>query len=115
MKTPIPVRRHSSSNEENDFMTPKTVEETQKADCSTRLVRWRVTGICMVPNEVELFIWAESKAGAERSAVRRFKDNPRDVIVGNSSDERSAYDFQPTAEECPANDKDLARRAQDSE
>ena len=80
---------------------PKS-KKTAAGGSDHRLVRWRVSGVCLVPNEVEVFVWAETKAGAERAAIRKFRESPCSAIVGNSADEGSAYDFHPTAEECAA-------------
>lgn len=82
---------------------PENDETPQNAGCNPRLVRWRASGICMVPNEVEIFVWATSEAGAKRIAKARFKSAPREHIVGNSEDETSAWDFRPEVEICPQN------------
>lgn len=58
---------------------------------------WRVKGIAMVPAEVEILVLADSEADALDTSISAFQLHPskRDIVVANSHDDTSAWDFVP--------------------
>lgn len=72
-------------------------ESTLKGDSLDCMVRrFRVRGICLVPTEVEMEIEAPNARAAVMLALR---SDWKSQIGGNDGDSRSAFDWQPTAEE----------------
>lgn len=64
-----------------------------------RMSRYKVTGHALVPVEVVMMISAASASQAIATASNDFKCDPEKYIISGSGDMRSAYDFEPHAEE----------------
>lgn len=62
-------------------------------------MKYKVHGYCLVPTEAELEVEADSPEDAVSKAQAIFRRRPQDLIVSQSSDDFSAYDWQPTARE----------------
>lgn len=77
---------------------PKTCANGRASGHSVeRLVRrYRVSGICFVPHDVEMYVEATT---AEEAIAKAKGSRWQAHIVGNSSDESSAFDWLPAAEE----------------
>jgi len=55
----------------------------------------------MVPCEVEIQVDAADANDALRQALTAWDQDKRSLIVGNSTDQGAAYDWQPVAELVP--------------
>lgn len=61
--------------------------------------KFRVHGICFVPNEAEIIVHAKDTNGALLEALKAWRTHKSDLIVSNSSDKSAAFDWEPSAEE----------------
>lgn len=62
------------------------------------MMRYLVSGICMVPMQAETVVDAASPEQALKIAKDQWKQDHRRLIVSGSADEAAAYDWRPTAE-----------------
>jgi hypothetical protein len=60
--------------------------------------KYLVSGYCVVPAKAELEVEADTPAEAVRIARAEWRRDHRSLLVPNSADEGSAFDWQPTAE-----------------
>lgn len=63
---------------------------------------FRVKGICLVPTEVELELYANNAQDAVHAAKHL---DWKSLIDTNSADIRAAFDWEPSAEEIPFQSK----------
>lgn len=61
--------------------------------------KYRVHGICFVPTEAEIVVEADSTNDALLKALAAWRAHKTGLILSNSSDENSAFDWHPFAEE----------------
>lgn len=63
---------------------------------------FRVKGMCLVPTEVEMELYADSAHDAVHVAKQL---DWKSLIDTNSADTRAAFDWEPSAEEIPFQSK----------
>lgn len=63
-----------------------------------RLMQYRVHGYCLVPCEAEIVVDAGTPDEAMTIAMAAWQAEKSALIISNSADADSAYEWQPTAE-----------------
>lgn len=62
------------------------------------MMRYLVSGYCLVPMKAEIEVEAESPAQAMKIAKAEWKRDHHSILVPGSDDQSSACDWRPTAE-----------------